>query len=81
MKCDYNILAYVQTSSKRNFYLSISAYADAGYGYRFFIKAELGNTETYEGYIYVYSYEEYQENASLITFLKDSLIANKSEST
>lgn len=53
-------------------YLSISAYADAGYGYRFFIKAELGNTETYEGYIYVYSYEEYQENASLITFLKET---------
>lgn len=54
------------------FYLSTFAHADAGYGYRFFIKAELDNTETYEGYIYVYSYEEYQRNGSLITFLKET---------
>lgn len=54
-------------------FFSISSFADAGYGYRFSIKAILQNNDTISGYIYVYSWEKYEGFGNLESFLNKNV--------
>ena len=57
--------------------ISFYCYADAGFGYRFHIKAELHNSEIIDGYIYVYSWDEYKGFGKLKEFLNKNIQDNK----
>lgn len=53
--------------------ISFISYADAGNGYRFYVKAKLNNSEVHEGYIYVYSWNQYKGFGTLYEFLKNNV--------
>ena len=54
-------------------FITSFSFADAGYGYRFSVKAILQNTDTISGYIYVYSWEEYEGFGNLESFLSKNV--------
>lgn len=49
---------------------SINSFADAGYGYRFYVQLELNNSEKKQGYIYVSSWDEYKDFGNLKKFIE-----------
>ncbi|CAM1349437.1 hypothetical protein [Tenacibaculum crassostreae] len=57
------------------FFLSVKTFADAGYAYRFYIKAEVERNKI-EGYLYHYSYEKYDETKGFYNYLKETSYRN-----
>ncbi len=54
------------------FFSSIKTFADAGYAYRFYIKAEVKGKEV-KGYFYHYSYDKFDEAGSFYEYLKKTI--------
>ncbi|MBA6156477.1 hypothetical protein H3Z83_08130 [Tenacibaculum sp. S7007] len=54
------------------FFLSVKTFADAGYAYRFYIKAEVKGKEV-KGYFYHYSYDKFDVDRSFYEYLKKTI--------